>query len=108
MATAYRRDKSPIAVKDYADIAAADILFYYLEEIITVIEESMAHIRSAQVDETQIKRFSEGLRQARKQVQQNRMVGMKQMEQVLSLIRKTELLEKTIAAGLGTIATEGL
>ena len=108
VATAYRRDKSPIAVKDYADIAAADILFYYLEEIITVIEESMAHIRSAQVDETQIKRFSEGLRQARKQVQQNRMVGMKQMEQVLSLIRKTELLEKTISAGLGTIATEGL
>ena len=108
VATAYRRDESPLMAQDYAEIAAVDVLFHYLEEIITIIEESVAHIRSAQVDETQIKRFTAGLREARKLVHQRRMGGIKELEQVLALIRKTELLEKTLSAGLGTIAAEGL
>ena len=108
VATAYRQGASPIMVQDYAEIAAVDVLFHYLEEIITIIEESVAHIRSAQVDESQIKRFTAGLREARTQVHQRRMGGIKELEQVLALIRKTELLEKSISAGLGTIAAEGL
>ena len=108
VSTAYRREAAPVMVSEYAELAAVDVLFHYLEEIITVIEESVAHIKSAQVDDTQIGRFEEGLRQAKLRVYQKRMAGMQEMDKILSMIRKTEMVEKVITGQMGVIAAEGI
>lgn len=108
VSTAYRRGASPVDIMDYAELGAVDILFQYLSEILDVINESVDHIRLNQVDDTQITRFQEKLSEARKQVIERRMGSFKQMEQVISIVRKTELLERSLMSKVGAYVAEGV
>jgi len=105
--TAYKRGSAPIDVGDYAELAAVDILFQYLSEILDVIHESMHHLRASQVDDTQIKRFQEGLTLARQKVDRKRLQTYEQVEQLFGFLKKTEMIEKMVSTRLGVIADEG-
>ncbi len=107
VSTAYRRGAAPIDVLDYAELAAIDILFQFLSEIIDVINESVDHIRLSQVDDTQLNRFQDALQKARKGIVDRRMGSFKQMEQVISIVRKTEHLEKHLLSKAGALSAEG-
>lgn len=107
VSTAYRRGASPIDVIDYAELGAIDILFQFLSEIIDVINESVDHIRLSQVDDTQLNRFQDALQKARKGIVDRRMGSFKQMEQVISIVRKTEHLEKHLLSKAGALSAEG-
>ena len=107
VSTAYRRGASPIDVLDYAELAAIDILFQFISEIIDVMNESVDHIRLSQVDDTQLNRFQESLQKARKGIVDRRMGSFKQMEQVISIVRKTEHLEKHLLSKAGALSAEG-
>lgn len=106
VSTAYRRGASPVDIIDYAELGAVDILFQYLSEILDVINESAEHIRLNQVDDTQLSRFQTTLNEARRRVIERRMGSFKQMEQVISIVRKTELLEKSLMNKAGALSTE--
>ena len=67
----------------------------------------MDHIRLNQVDDTQINRFQKSLAEARRRVLARRMGSFKQMEQVISIVKKTELLEKSLMSKVGAITAEG-
>jgi len=108
VSTAFRRGESPLDIADYSELGAVDVLFQYLSEILDVVNESAANIKSAQVDDTQIQRFQESLNTARERVIDKRMATFKQVEQITSIIKKTEMLEKMISSKLGLIAAEGL
>lgn len=99
---------SVIDIMDYSELAAVDVLFQYISEILDVVNESASHIKSAQIDDSQIREFQKALNEARQRVVARRMGTFKQVEQVLNMVRKTELLEKTIAAKLSAIGDEGL
>lgn len=107
VSTAYRRGASPIDVIDYAELGAIDILFQFLSEIIDVINESVDHIRLSQVDDSQLNKFQESLQQARKGIIQRRMGSFKQMEQVISIVRKTEHLEQHLLSKAGALSAAG-
>ncbi len=107
VSTAYKRGGSPVDIMDYAELGAVDILFQYLTEIIDVIHESADHIRLTQVDDTQISEFQKSLSKARSRIIHRRMGTFKQMEQVISIVRKTELLEKTLMSQVASLSTEG-
>ncbi|MGL5719265.1 MAG: conjugal transfer protein TraH, partial [Alphaproteobacteria bacterium] len=108
VATAYRRGMAPLDILDYSELAATDIVFQYLSEILDVIHESAAHLKTTQVDPTQIRHFQEGIGIARQRIAERRMGTFKQIEQVLAIIRKTELLEKTLAVKLGILSEDGI
>jgi conjugative transfer pilus assembly protein TraH len=108
VATAYRRGMAPLDILDYSELAAIDILFQYLSEILDVVHESAAHLKTVQIDPTQIRQFEQGLALARQRISERRMGTFKQIEQVLAIIRKTELLEKSLAVKLGVLAAEGI
>lgn len=107
VSTAFRRGASPIDIIDYAELGAVDILFQYLSEILDVINESVDHIRLNQVDDTQLNKFQKSLNEARRRVIERRMGSFKQMEQVISIVRKTELLEKSLMSKVGSYTAEG-
>jgi conjugative transfer pilus assembly protein TraH len=107
VATAYRRGGSPIDILDYAELGAIDILFHYLSEILDVIQESVHHLQLSQVDDAQLSRFQKSLTAARQRVVQRRMGSFKQIEQVLSIVEKTTLLEKSLMVKAGALAKEG-
>jgi len=113
VSTAFRRGSSggstsPVDILDYAELGAVDILFQYLSEILDVINESADHIRSAQVDDTQINAFLKSLGQVRKRIMDKRMGSFKEIEQVINMVKKTELLEKTLLTKMGSLPEEGV
>lgn len=106
VATAYRRGSSPVEVIDYAELAAIDILFQYLSEVLDIINESVDHIKLVQVSPEEINSFQKSLQLARKRVIERRMGSFKQIEQVISIVRKTELLEKNLMNKVGSMIAE--
>lgn len=108
VSTAYRRGGSPIDIIDYAELGAVDILFQYLSEILDVINESVDHIRLSQVDDAEIDRFQKSLHSTRKSIIERRSASFKQIEQVISIVHKTELLEKNLMNKVGSLGAEGL
>ena len=108
VSTAYRRGGSPVDIIDYAELGAVDILFHYLTEILDVINESVDHIRLSQVDDAELNRFQKSLNLARQRVIERRTGSFHQIEQVINIVRKTELLEKNLMNKVGTITSEGL
>lgn len=108
VATAYRRGGSPVEIIDYAELGAVDILFQYLSEILDVINESIDHIRLSQIDDAELNRFQKSLYLSRQQVVEQRMGSFKQIEQVINIVRKSELLEKSLMNKAGTVSNEGL
>lgn len=108
VSTAYRRGTSPVDIIDYAELGAVDILFQYLSEILDVIHESVHHMRLNQVDDTQINRFQNALLESRRRIKERRMGSFKQMEQIMGIVRKTELLERSLMNKAVALSTEGL
>ena len=108
VATSYRRGGSPVDIIDYAELGAMDILFHYLSEILDVINESIDHIRLSQTDDTQIHLFQKSLHTARQRIINRRMGSFKQIEQVISIVHKTELLEKSLMNKVSSLSAEGL
>lgn len=106
--TSYRRGGCPVDIIDYAELGAIDILFQYLSEILDVISESVEHIKAAQIDDSEINQFQGSLHKARGRVMERRMGSFKQIEQVISIVHKTELLEKNLMNKVGSISAEGL
>lgn len=108
VSTAYRRGGSPVDIIDYAELGAIDILFQYLSEILDVINESIDHIRLSQVDDAEISRFQKSLQVTRQRVIERRSASFSQIEQVISIVHKTELLEKSLMNKVGSMGSEGL
>ena len=108
VSTAYRRSRSPVQIMDYAELGAVDILFQYLTEILDVINESVDHIKLAQVDSAQINRFQKSLSVARSRVIQRRSSSFQQMQQVIDVVRKTEMLEKSLMSKVGSLSAGSL
>lgn len=108
VATAYRRGQAPVEIQDYAELGAVDILFQYLTEVLDVINESANQMKIAQVDETQITEFQKSLELARRRIIDRRMGSFKEIEQVINIVKKTELLEKSLVSKMGAISEEGL
>lgn len=108
VSTAYRRGGSPVDILEYAELGAVDILFQYLSEILDVIHESVDHIRLTQVDSSHLDQFQRSLEAARRRIIERRTGTFQQVEQVISLVRKTELLEKSLFLKAGALSAEGL
>lgn len=106
VSTAYHKaSASPVQVMDYAELGAVDILFQYLTEIIDVVNESVDHIRLTQIDDTQLRDFQKDMRAARSEIIKLRMGSFKQVEQVIAIVKKTELLEKSLLHKAGVLST---
>jgi conjugative transfer pilus assembly protein TraH len=107
--TAQRRGmNSAIDIQEYSELGAIDILYQFLIEILDVMSESAAHLKSSQIDDTQMREFQKGLSDARLRVSAKRNESFKLVEQQINMIQKTELIEKSIHAKLNALAEGGL
>lgn len=102
--TAYRKGHAPLDVQQYAELIAVDVLYTYVLEVIDIVLESVVQLRSVQVDEEHIKRFLEQLRYARARVLERRKSSFESMDQTLSMIEATQLIEKQLHVMMGRLA----
>lgn len=90
----YRRGKSPLDVKAYAEFVAYDLLFQYIEGIINMMHHGLSQIRPQQVDDQVIQSFVQHLRDLRIQLTQRQGGAYQKLDRTLQLIEQTKLIEQ--------------
>lgn len=104
--TAYRKGTAPVDANQYGDLIALDILYKYVVDIIDLVHDSVTQLKSVQVDDTNVELFLKQLRIARERVTVRRSSAFQQMDNILSFIQSTQLIEKQLHVMLGSVANE--
>jgi conjugative transfer pilus assembly protein TraH len=104
--TAYRRGYAPLDIHQYAELIALDILFKYVMEVIDIVHDSVAQLKSVQVDDAHVDRFLVQLRQARERIHRKRQSAYQHMDSMLTFIQSTQLIEKQLHVMMGSVASE--
>jgi conjugative transfer pilus assembly protein TraH len=104
--TAFRKGHAPLDVHQYADLIALDVLYKYVLEVIDIVHDSVSQLRSVQVDDSHMERFLKQLRTARERITMRRNNAFQHMDNVLSFIQSTQLVEKQLHSMMGTIASD--
>lgn len=104
--TAFTKGTSPLNVHQYGDLIALDILYKYVMDVIDLVHDSVTQLKSVQVDDTSIERFLTQLRDARSRVTLRRNNAFQHMDNVLSFIQSTQLIEKQLHTMLSGVANE--
>lgn len=102
--TAFRKGYAPLDIHQYADLIALDILYKYILEVIDIVHDSVSQLRSVQVDDTHMEQFLKQLRLARERITVRRNTAFQHMDNVLSFIQSTQLVEKQLHVMMGGMA----
>jgi len=106
VSTAFRKGYAPVDVHQYAELIALDILYKYVIEVIDIVHDSVAQLKSIQVDDAHMDRFLNQLRHARERITQKRQSAYQQMDSHLSMIQSTQAIEKQLHVMMGNVAND--
>lgn len=98
--TLYKSGGAPIDIQEYAEIIALDIVYQYLMEVLDLMSENLHQLKGVQVDGSHIEQFHRSILQARKAIVEKRTSVFQHLQAMLSLIKKTQLMEKQLYADL--------
>ena len=104
--TAYRKGSAPVDLHHYGDLIALDLLYKYIVEVIDLVHDSVTQLKAVQVNDTDVENLLKQLRIARERITVRRSSAFAQMDNVLSFIQATQLIEKQLHVMLGSIANE--
>jgi conjugative transfer pilus assembly protein TraH len=105
--TAFKKGHTPIEINSYAELIALDILNHFLLEVLDIVEESISHLRKAQVSDVAIKEYLSNLQQVRLLIIGRRESAMAHMNALLTMIQSVQMVEKQLHVYLGTVSTAG-
>ena len=95
--SAYASDAGVIDIEQYADVIAAGILYQYLNENLSLIQASANQL---QYPTDFMQRYMKGIENAREAIRHAESTNYQHMNQVMSLISQSQLLEKQLAGRL--------
>jgi conjugative transfer pilus assembly protein TraH len=75
-------------------------------EVIDIVHDSVSQLRAVQVDDSHMERFLKQLRTARERITMRRNNAFQHMDNVLSFIQSTQLIEKQLHSMMGTLASD--
>ncbi len=104
--TAFRKGHAPLDIHQYADLIALDILYKYVLEVIDIVHDSVTQLRAVQVDDSHMERFLKQLRVARERITTRRNNAFQHMDNVLSFVQSTQLIEKQLHVMMGSLTSE--
>jgi conjugative transfer pilus assembly protein TraH len=104
--TAFKKGHAPLEITSYSELIALDMLNHFLIEVLDIVEESIAHLRKAQVSDDAIKEYLSTLQQVRMLIITERESAMTHMNATLAMIKSVQLVEKQLHVYLGTISHE--
>ncbi len=93
-------------IHQYGELIALDILYKYVLEVIDILHDSAAQLKSVQVDDAHMDRFLNQLRIDRERITERRQNTYQHMDTTLSFIKSTQLIEKQLYVMLGHVANE--
>ena len=104
--TAFKKGHAPIEINSYSELIALDILNHFLLEVLYIVEESIAHLRKAQVSDTMIQEYLSSLQAVRMLIMNERESAMTHMNATLAMIKSVQMVEKQLHVYLGTLSNE--
>jgi conjugative transfer pilus assembly protein TraH len=102
--TAYKKGHAPLEITSYSELIALDILNHFLLEVLDIVEESIAHLRKAQVSDEAIKEYLGSLQQVRMLIIKTSESAMHHMNATLAMIKSVQMVEKQLHVYLGTVS----
>ncbi len=104
--TAFRKGHAPLDIHQYGELIALDVLYKYVLEVIDIVHDSVTQLRSVQVDDSHMERFLNQLRIARERITARRNNAFQHMDNVLSFVQSTQLIEKQLHVMMGGVAEQ--
>lgn len=90
---AFKEGNSSIAVSEYSEAIAYDLLLQYLESILDLVSKSLSELAKVQIDDNVISEFKTDIARVRKQIMENRNGAFQQLMTTLNVVGVTKLQE---------------
>lgn len=100
----YHKGKAPISIQMYEDIIAHDLLTQHIKHMITIVRQIASSTRGAQINEEPLKQYMQQLKIVEKKLRERDEEVYRKADQILQLIRKIQLMEKSIYANMRVLA----
>ena len=93
--SAYKRS-AEIDLRNFTDIICVDLIYQYITDILDVMLEETANLKSAQVSDEEINKFLKQLQEAKAAINSKRKIAYEQMNQMLLMIQSAQIYEKKL------------
>ncbi|HUX79589.1 MAG TPA: conjugal transfer protein TraH [Alphaproteobacteria bacterium] len=90
---AFKEGGSPISAADFSEAIAHDIVLQYLEEVMTLVFDSVTQLQKVQINDQMIEELRQGISKSRKLLFAKRTALFEQMAITLDLIERTQQIE---------------
>lgn len=91
--SAFKEGGSPMSAADFSEAIAHDILLHYLEEVMTLVWDSVTQLKKNQISDEMIEELRTGIARSRKLLFSKRTALFEQMSITLDLIQRTQQIE---------------
>ena len=93
---AFKEAESPLNATDFSEAIAYDILLSYLEEVMSIVWDSVTQLKKNQIDDHMIEELRSGIAKSRKMLFAKRTSLFEQMSLTLELIERTQQIERKL------------
>lgn len=93
---AFKEGGSPISSNELSETIAYDILLHYLEEVMSLVLESITQLQKTQIDGQVVEKFREGVLNSQKLLIAKRTTLFEQMAITLDFIERTQQIESKL------------
>jgi len=90
---AFKAGGSPLNIANFSEAIAHDILLQYLDEVMSLVWDSVTQLKKSQINDHMIEEFRSGIAQSRKILFAKRTALFEQMAITLELIERTQQIE---------------
>jgi conjugative transfer pilus assembly protein TraH len=94
--TAFKPDNSPLQLSELSEVIAYDILLKYCHRVIDLVSESVKHLQSVQINDSDIQTFLSELRLSKNLIYQRRQGLFHQMNTTLAVMERTQQIERQL------------
>lgn len=93
---AFKEGGSPLSASDFSEAIAHDILLSYLEEVMTLVWDSITQLKKTQINDQMIEELRAGIASSRKMLFAKRTALFEQMAITLDLVERTQQIESKL------------
>lgn len=93
---AFKEGGSPLSATDFSEAIAHDILLHYLEEVMTLVWDSVTQLKKTQINDHMVEELRAGIASSRKMLFAKRTALFEQMAITLDLIERTQQIESKL------------
>jgi conjugative transfer pilus assembly protein TraH len=93
---AFKEGGSPISITTFSEAIAHDILLQYLDEVMSLVWDSVTQLKKTQINDHMIEEFRAGIASSRKTLFAKRTALFEQMSITLDAIERTQQIERKL------------